>query len=141
MTAARIETSGGDRFHKTEYRSIADAATGLEWFVGPDRNTTVGQARDFAASLKAGGHQDWRLPNVRELRTIWTPGAGPKNLPPPFAVGGELIWTGELSVFGYVYLRLVNGTLGFDTLARRKHGFRALAVRGPALIDPYAVSP
>ena len=122
---------GAARFSETEYGSVVDHRTGLEWYVGPDRKTFIRDARAFAADLRAGGRDDWRLPYFRELRTIRRPGSGPKNLSPIFKTSGDMIWASELTIFGYTYLRLVDGSMGFDTLGRRKHGFRVFAVRQP----------
>ncbi len=120
---------GASRFAVTDYGSILDHASKLEWFVGPDTKTFVADAQRFARELRAGGHDDWRLPTIGELRSIRQPGAGPKNLPAPFATRGDMIWSDRHNLFGYGYLRLVNGSVGYDTRARRKHGFRVFAVR------------
>lgn len=75
------------RFEKTAYGSIIDKRTGLEW--SPDSGTLfegVDSAFSHARQLRLGGHSDWRLPTVDELRSIWDPtvseplpGAKPKK--------------------------------------------------------------
>ncbi|MCC6159180.1 MAG: DUF1566 domain-containing protein [Deltaproteobacteria bacterium] len=127
----RLETlpEGTPRYSLTDYGSILDRAAGLEWFVGPDSKTFVADAQRFVQQLRAGGHDDWRLPTIGELRSIREKGAGPKNLPAPFTTRGDMIWSDRHNLFGYGYLRLVNGSVGYDTRARRKHGFRVFAVR------------
>ncbi|MCL4236353.1 MAG: DUF1566 domain-containing protein, partial [Deltaproteobacteria bacterium] len=82
----RLATLPADtpRFAVTDYGSILDRASGLEWFVGPDTKTFIADAQRFVRELRAGGHDDWRLPTIGELRSIRQKGARPKNLPPPF---------------------------------------------------------
>jgi Protein of unknown function (DUF1566) len=135
--SAQPRPVAADRFQATAYGSIIDRQTGLEWFVGPDQKTFVAEARSFVDELRAGEMNDWRLPTFHELRTIWSPETGSKNLPPLLATTGDMVWSGELAIFGYVYIRLANGTIGFDTLGRRKHGYRAFAVRGRPHSGPY----
>ena len=86
--------------------SIKDNKTGLEWFVGPDRNTTWLEANSWVRKLSACGG-DWRLPNIRELKTLYnqklTAGTGhyergqhwPAHIPPEFKeiVGGSWVWS------------------------------------------------
>ena len=49
----------------------ADASTGLTWQVHPAANTMILQeATSYCKSLSAGGHSDWRLPTISELRSL-----------------------------------------------------------------------
>lgn len=123
------------RFVRNECGAVVDHATGLEWLAGPDRMTFIADARRFVHRLGACGHDDWRLPSFHELRSIYLPGRGPKNLDPLLTTDGDMLWAGDVTIFGYTYLRLVDGMIGWDTLGRRKHGYRVLAVRGERLRD------
>jgi serine/threonine protein kinase len=87
--------------------SIHDASSDLEWFVGPDRNTSWDEASAWTAALTACG-AGWRMPTVEELRTLYDPrhtaGTGyvrdgrsfPARLDPLFASigGGSWVWSG-----------------------------------------------
>ena len=57
------------RFTASSDGVIRDAKTGLEWYVGPDRDTDWNEASDFAKRLRdlnvAGG--GWTIPNLKEL--------------------------------------------------------------------------
>ena len=118
------------RFIQSEYVSIIDKQTGLEWFVGPDiKKTFFADAHHFVWYLRAGGREDWRLPTMKELKGIRLTGAGPKNLNPIFETTGDMIWSGDRSIFGHTYIRLVNGSKGYDTRGQRQWGFRVFAVR------------
>lgn len=82
--------------------------SGLEWYVGPDRNMTLPEATAWVAGLEACGG-NWRMPTIRELRTIYSPGesAGtgyvsggkhwPAHLSPRFAAigGGSWVWAAD----------------------------------------------
>jgi hypothetical protein len=48
---------------------VRDTNTGLEWFVGPDRDTTWDEARAWVDSLDINGG-GWRMPTVEELETL-----------------------------------------------------------------------
>ena len=51
--------------------TITDSATGLMWQMADDgRTRDWEEALSYAESLELGGHDDWRLPNAKELQSI-----------------------------------------------------------------------
>ncbi|MGO9579680.1 MAG: DUF1566 domain-containing protein, partial [Desulfobaccales bacterium] len=84
-----------NRFTKAKDGVICDSATGLEWFVGPDRDTSWNQAKFWTESLTATGG-GWRMPTVPELKTLYLPGASSNNMDPIFQLTGYWIWTGQM---------------------------------------------
>ena len=62
------------RFTATSCGSINDTRTNLEWFVGPDRNTTWYDAQQWTTGLQACGG-GWRMPTLEEIRTLYDPGS------------------------------------------------------------------
>ena len=55
--------------------TVSDAATGLMWqaangSVGADYRFTWREALAYCEGLSLGGHDDWRLPNIRELQGL-----------------------------------------------------------------------
>jgi len=52
--------------------TVTDRITGLMWGQQPDNNPrTWQQALSLAAGLRLGGHDDWRLPNYKEMISIF----------------------------------------------------------------------
>ena len=87
--------SSGKRFTETPNGIIADHETGLEWFVGPDKNTTWYEAERWVANLTLDGG-GCRMPTVAELKGIYEKGVGSRNLNPLFETSGWWIWSGEV---------------------------------------------
>jgi len=73
---------------------VKDTSMNLEWFAGPDRNTTWDDAHAWAKSLKLAGG-GWRLPTLKELDTLYKKGAGPRNMTPFLKTTGWWVWSGE----------------------------------------------
>ncbi len=75
----------GDRFTDNGDGTVTDNATGLMWpkdlagaGVGGLGGFTWQQALDFAEGSDFAGYEDWRLPNIAELRSLarWEAPAG-----------------------------------------------------------------
>ncbi len=74
---------------------VFDSRTGLEWFAGPDKNTSWKKAKSWVEDLdEAGG--GWRMPAGNELQTLFKKGAGKNNMSPLFKTRGWYIWSGEI---------------------------------------------
>lgn len=51
--------------------TVSDQVTGLMWSKAVDlRKVSLKEALDMAASLRLGGHADWRVPTVKELYSL-----------------------------------------------------------------------
>ncbi len=50
--------------------TVTDKLTGLMWIKGETEAMTWQAALDYVKTLNTGGHADWRLPNVEELRSL-----------------------------------------------------------------------
>ena len=73
---------------------VKDTRTGLEWFVGPDKNTTWGEADSWVKKLYLAGG-GWRMPSLDELESLYKKGAGPRNMTPLLKTNGWWVWSGE----------------------------------------------
>ena len=107
---------------------VKDTKTGLEWFVGPDRNTTWDEAKSWAESLSIDGG-GWRLPTLKELGTLYKEGAETLNMTPLLKDSSWWIWSVETKDPSSAWLFSFN--LGKDYLFERSSSFnfRAFAVR------------
>jgi len=87
---------------------VLDKNTSLEWFAGPDRDTTWYEAKTWVESLNVAGG-GWRMPTRAEIKTLYQKGAGARNMTPLLKTTGWLVWSGETKdssspwVFGFDY--------------------------------------
>ncbi|MFH1075560.1 MAG: caspase family protein [Pseudomonadota bacterium] len=70
---------------------VFDKHTGLEWFAGPDRDTTLNDAKAWVESLNVAGG-GWRMPTKEELKTLYKMGAGTRNMTPLLKTTGWYVW-------------------------------------------------
>ena len=127
-----IERSPDGRYTKDARGVITDSRTGLQWYVGPNRNTNWYKARQWVEGLTVAGG-GWRMPRRGELKGISQSGArssGPKYLPPIFKTSGWYVWGGETrgSSSAWSYPFWVGGGGGYGPRGGDLHG-RAFAVR------------
>jgi hypothetical protein len=80
------------RFIAYENGLVKDTKIGLEWVAGPDRDTTWQEARSWVQQLSIAGG-GWRMPTIKELKTLYEKGAGPRNLTPLFKTTGWWVWS------------------------------------------------
>ena len=73
---------------------VKDTKTGLEWIVGPDRDTTWDEAKPWVESLYVDGG-GWRMPTRKELRSLYQKGVGMRNMTPLLMTSGWWVWSGE----------------------------------------------
>ena len=50
--------------------TVSDLITGLMWQRDPGEKMTLKQALSGAESCRTGGHQDWRMPTIKELYSL-----------------------------------------------------------------------
>jgi serine/threonine protein kinase len=129
--------------------SIDDSASGLEWFIGQDQNTSWEEASTWTAALTVCGG-GWRMPSAEELNTLYDPrhtaGRGydrdgkhfPAKLDPIFADigGGSSVWSNAQPVnkqaVAYEFFAGGTATIPQDgtTPGLPQFTTRAFAVRG-----------
>ncbi len=85
VTCVRYWGSGG---------VILDAQTDLEWYVGPDQDTTWDQAKKWTDTLTVDGG-GWRMPTIEQLRGLYQKAKGSRNMDPIFATTGWYVWSSE----------------------------------------------
>lgn len=82
--------------HLIAYASgvVFDKNTGLEWYAGPDYDTTWDKAKRWVKSLSVSGG-GWRMPTRKELETLFKEGAGTRNMTFLLKTTGWWVWSGE----------------------------------------------
>ena len=86
--------SGDRRFATNDKGVVTDTKTGLEWFLGPDRDTTWDEAKSWVESLTVDGG-GWRMPTRDEVKGIYIKDVGTRNMSPLLKTTGGFVWTGE----------------------------------------------
>ncbi len=81
-------------YEKLASSVIRDTQTGLEWYVGPDRDTAWDAAKSWVNSLSVAGGS-WRMPARKELKSLYQKGAGKRNMTSLLKTTGWYVWTGE----------------------------------------------
>ena len=119
------------RFHFSTNGIITDIQTGLEWIVGPDRDTSWEEARSWAAGLTIDGG-GWRLPTIDELKNVHEKSVYERFHPPFYPKTGWRLWSGEISrkkIDSWYF----NYTLGQKRSSNNSFSknLRAVAVRDP----------
>ena len=86
---------------------VTDTVTGLQWQDDRDAKTVKKnwqEAIEYCADLTLGGHSDWRLPTIAELRSIVDKGRHKPAIDPTFQnVGSDDWWSLYWSSTTYAY--------------------------------------
>jgi len=79
-TGARVNCTGSGqdaafalrtlRYRNNADGTVSDLNTGLVWQQAVGPKVSFAEARSGAASLRLGGHSDWRLPTIKELYSL-----------------------------------------------------------------------
>lgn len=110
---------------------VTDTRTGLEWKAGPDRDMNWNEARSWVEGLKLEGG-GWRMPTMKELETLYTKGAGSKNITPLINLrsNGWFVWSGDTKGPSYAWrFHFYNGYKGWSYRKSSFQNNRAFAVR------------
>ncbi len=108
-------TGRAGNFVAYENGVVADKRTGLEWFAGPDKDTSYYQAAKWVQNLTVAGG-GWRMPTVKELRTIYSKPGMPSSITPLLKNTGTHVWPYQIDENLALYLfRYMDpfGTRGF----------------------------
>ena len=131
------------RFTDNGDGTVTDNCTGLMWqqdTVDVNGDGTIVWDQDvltwqdallYCESLEFAGHDDWRLPNVRELQSIVDYGRGRPAIDPVFGAESDWYWSSSTSVLSYHYAWLVHFVVGSVdiTIAGKDHPCSVRAVR------------
>ena len=107
---------------------VKDTRTGLEWVAGPDRDTTWHAAKTWVENLSTG-RDGWRMPTLKELRSLYQKGLGFRNMTALLRNTGRYVWSGETK--GHSSARFFNFQNGNESWATQGYStnLRGFAVR------------
>jgi hypothetical protein len=108
---------------------VTDTRTGLQWAAKDNgKDIKWHNARAYCQNYTRGGHTDWRLPSVSELKGLYKAGIRYKK--------GDIInitaccpWSSETSGSQAANFNFNNGRRGWDTQSYSPYYHRALPVR------------
>lgn len=114
--------------------SLRERATGLEWqitdVVVPDPTLTPmdwEQALQYCESLSLDGYEDWRLPNVREIESLFPDNGDLGFLP---GVPAECVWSSTTAVSPTTYAWCVSFADGSVSIRDKSQPLFARCIRG-----------
>ena len=123
--------SSDGRYEVSSEGVITDTTTNLQWYVGPDRDTTWDQAAAWVKKLSVSGG-GWRLPTPDELKGIYEKNKGNKaHIDAVFWNENTYLWVwsnktkGSSSAWGFFFLGGHGGWLNRSG----SYGHRGFAVR------------
>ncbi len=98
----KVHEALSERFAARDNGVVLDTKHGLEWFVGPDKDTTWNEAKSWTESLSVDGG-GWRMPARDELSSLYTKGTRSRNMSPLLKTTGGFVWTGETVGSSYAW--------------------------------------
>lgn len=114
--------------------SLRERTTGLEWQIAdvvvPDPTLTPmvwEQALDYCENLALDGYDDWRLPNVREIESLFPDDGGLGFLP---GVPAECFWSSTSSVSPTTYAWCVSFADGSVSVRDKSQPLYTRCIRG-----------
>lgn len=92
---------GRNAYRDNGHGTVSDGLTGLTWQQADDGVArTWGEALRTCDGLSLGGHDDWRLPNVKELQSIVDYGRPQPAIDPVFTLRDPRAWLWSSTTFG-----------------------------------------
>ena len=127
-----IPAIAGDRFINNGDGTITDTKTGLVW-AAEDNGELINwaNARSYCQNYNGGGHTDWRMPTLAELKSLYDPeveNKGGYHIPVLIDTTAETCWASDAR--GEIAARF-NFTHGREYWLRKTHSGvgRVLPVR------------
>jgi len=118
------------RFTDNGDGTVTDNRTGLMW----QKKTALGtymwqEALKYCENLSLAGHDDWRLPNVRELQSIVDYGRRNPSIDPVFGAVSSFYWSSSTYVHYPPYAWIVSFHYGYVGGHDKTFGHYVRAVR------------
>lgn len=138
--ASAEETSKKDRFQKIGEAIVLDTQTELMW-ASQDNGKDIdwNDAESYCEKFEAGGYTDWRLPELKELATLYTKDI--KNKDGYYIINFITLtdccpWSSDTSMGGASTFSYNTGKEPFASL-EEAYQARALPVRNIEKVEPH----
>ena len=124
-----IEIDHDGQFIAYDNGTVKDTETGLEWYTGPDKDTSFREAKSWVEYLTVAGG-GWRMPTREELKTLYKKGEGQRNMTPLLKTTGWFVCSGETksSSLAFVF-NFRDGWISLMSSVGPSDGLRGFAVR------------
>ena len=80
------------RFVMNPDGTVSDPSTRLMWAPAPKDSMHFDDAKEYVHSLRLGDYRDWRLPTIKELKTLFEEGVSERNIDDAFNTCGH-VWS------------------------------------------------
>ena len=132
------EDNNAERFQVIDNAYIADSHTGLMWALKDNgKDIDWWEAKKYCEDFAAGGYTDWRLPDIKELATLYTDDS---NEQVGYRMAGLIkitdccIWSSYDVLGGALSFSYKSGNRIPSSFAET-YQLRALPVRGTSKVD------
>ena len=127
-----------NRFHEVNNSIVIDSKTGLIWAL-QDNGMDIDwwEAKQFTKDYTAGGYNDWRLPDIKELATLYTSDERNNDgylIAKPFKITDCCIWS-SYDVLGAALTYSFKSGKRIPVSFSETYQLRVLPVRGTSKID------
>lgn len=135
---AAAENIQDERFQVVDNSIIVDSQTGLMWALRDNgKDIDWWKAKKFSEDFTAGGYDDWRLPDIKELATLYTSGESNNNgylIAKPIKITDCCIWS-SYDVLGAAVIFSFKSGKKIPVSFAETYELRVLPVRGTSKID------
>lgn len=121
---------------RTDYGSIIDKRTNLEWFPTPSPDSmTWEQALQFAEQSTAGSHDDWRMPNIKELFSLTNQSFSSPSIDPIFGINTSttMYWSSTTLSNQIEKAWYMDSRYGITTYAVKTQRLKVIPVRNASI--------
>ena len=126
------------RFQVVNNEIVVDSHTGLMWALQDNgKDIDWWDATNYCENFEAGGYTDWRLPDIRELSTLYTSNKSNKDgffIAAPIHISECCQWSSYDTMGGALIFSFKTGKKPAGYLADT-YQLRALPVRGTSSVD------
>lgn len=137
---AAEEGHKNERFQTVDKSIVFDSHSGLMW-ASQDNGKDIDwyDAEQYCAEFEAGGYTDWRLPDIKELSTLYTNGKKNKDgyfITDLIKVTDCCMWSSDTNMGGALSFSFKTGKKPFGYM-RDTYQLRALPVRSTKKMEPH----